>query len=78
MPTRHWPASPDELRRILHRASVLLARVDSSPDEPLLLLSRARRSIAAVLAGVDELMNVTERDDLLTPTRAPATIEADR
>lgn len=71
----------DELRRYLRHASVLLAI--SSPPAPqrLSTLLRARHWVAAVLAGVDQLVREAETADTLdpplTPIPAPGNIEAD-
>ncbi len=72
-----------ELRRYLRHASVLLASVEM-PSGDLAqrahVLRRARHWIAAVLLGVDQLLDAVpnEIDDRLTARVCPATIEPER
>jgi len=71
----HVPrASPDELRRILHVASTLLASIGSTADA-MSRLRRVRQSVVTVLAGVDALMTAAELEEPLTPSLDPSNIE---
>jgi len=69
--------SPDEVRRALHRASTLLARVGEPSEDGLALLGHARRSIAAALAGVERLLDATPEKETLIPVPDPDSIEVD-
>lgn len=69
-------ATPDELRRLLHIASVLIATLDRDGVDQLRVLCCARRSIAGVLKRVDALIDAADSSPL-TASPQPSNIEAE-